>query len=436
MRTYLEVLAWALNAGIWGGPFLAALRRRRVNLLHPSGFLSLYVIFVEGVALTEHWFGWSMRPGGHGLRIQIRQYQDEFWFYLIPLGILALVGVAFHAGVFLATRRLTPGPHDRFYLDSGFRTVGAGGGPLFLWAALLSIPICLLPFILFGEDSGFFWTVPLFYAANFLPLTVSLQDRRLGFALLLLGVPLLGLRGSKGDFIYYLLPWILYYQGHLLRVRGRFRLRRLLLVAAVLPLVIAGTAEVAKQRGEWAEDTDSVTGTVVSKVITREYSFETFALLVHAIPFRGNLGEGSWIWREVTELVPGSLLTEEKTRASQEVARRFLPDEYAVLPDAGFYSFFAFPFYHDFGVVGTVLTGALIGFAIASFYRWALARAWSLRALWPVLLYLPVVVYTQMFVNGALAFFLTHTAFAIALVGALAMAGVSLRAAAQLVPRT
>jgi len=412
MKGALELLAFALNLCFWAGPFLVAWRRRQASLLHPNGIFALYVVFTEAVALSEHWFGWLKTDGTRGLRLETRQHQGDFWFYLAPLLVMAVAGAAFQVGVYLASRRLTPGPHDRFYLEPGMRTLGQGRGGMFTWAAVLAVPSCILPFLLFGEGSGFFWTVPLFYAANFLPLMVLLQYRRLGILMLAAGVPLLGLRGSKGDFIYYLLPLVLYFQGTLLVRGGRLRLRRMAMIGAVLALVIAGTAEVTRERGEWGEAEGSAAEVVFDKVIRREYGFETFALLVHQVPLRGNLVEESWLWREVTELVPSAILAKEKTRTSQEVARRFMPEDYAVLPDAGFYRFFTFSFYHDLGVIGALLGSALIGFVLASLYRIALGAAWTRRATWPILVYLPVPAFTQMFVNGAFGFFFTHALIA------------------------
>ncbi len=75
------------------------------------------------------------------------------------------------------------------------------------------------------------------------------------------------------------------------------------------------------------------------------------------------------------------------------------------MKEAGFYRFFAFAAYHDFGWLGAVVFGGGVGWFFGTVWRRAREKARRLGELWPVIAALPLTVYSQFLAGGGLAFF-------------------------------
>jgi len=252
--------------------------------------------------------------------------------------------------------------------------------------------------MLLGQGAGYFWTVGTFSAFAFIPLLVILEHRVLGVLVFLFGIFALFVFDSKGNFIYYVLPPCLWFQTRLLRTYGRLSFRKIFAMIAALAIVATGTRLLTIRRGEWSNDS-----ALTLSIIEREYSFEVFAILMQKTPLTGTLDNGSWTLLELKELLPKWVAT-GKVRVGVEVAAQYLPTDYKYLPDAGFYRFFLFPFYHDAGIVGAVIAAWLFGYIPGVLYQRAIRQVSRRHLSWPLLIYLPIPVFTQHFVNGAFQF--------------------------------
>jgi hypothetical protein len=421
--TAIEVALVFLNVICWLGPLFVAATRRSVSLLHPSAAFPLYTVFTLLVAMTEHWFGWSGRWDHPGIRLKTLEYQDLPWFFIEPLVIMCLVGVAFHLGVLMATGRVVAGRTDTVHLDEGFTDESWDRIRLLVIACIGSI-LCVIPWLLFGQGSGFFWTVGFMYAYSFIPVVVMTRWRAAGVILWFAGMPALMLLDSKANFIYHAFPLAFYFQQKLLYVRGRIRAGALLVLAIMLAIVSVATKELTVRRNEYVEGVP-----VIYNVLVREYGFEVFAILVHEVRWTGELaGRGSWLALEAAELIPSALSGSVKKRAGVVVAESFMPEDYEYLQGgsedsggAGFYRYFAFAFYHDFGWIGAIVGGALCGGLFGAIYDRALRRAHRTRNPGPLLVYLPIPVYCQYYATGNFAFAVIFTAISSVVVGGLAL---------------
>jgi hypothetical protein len=151
---------------------------------------------------------------------------------------------------------------------------------------------------------------------------------------------------------------------------------------------------------------------LVAHVLLREYGFEVFALLVDRDERDRVARDGSWLWGEVKEALPGGLGL-GKRRLGTLVARQYLPEDFEIIPEAGFNRFFLFPFFHDLGYLGVPLGGLLMGLGLAWPYERLRRLAVERRELWPLILYLPLPVYGELLVNGGFSYAAVHVGMAV-----------------------
>ena len=408
----LEIILVSLNSVTWLGPLCLAIYRRSVSLIHPSSIFPLFVVTSVMVAMTEHWFGWSGRGLIYGLRLTTKTYRYHYTdLFLLPLLIVLIAGLAYHYGVLRGCGRIVSGHIDRIHIAEYLRSVEPKYSILLFFVSFCFALLCVLPYILFGQERGFFWTIALFYALNFIPILLYGQRKSMGLIFLFLCLPLLGLRGSKGDYIYFLLPFFLFYQESLLFgldgkkfFKKRIKFANSLIFALLIVVGLLGTIQIYESRGE-----SFVDATLVKKIFSREYGFEVFSILVKDSNPIGNFSNASWLFDEFKDALP-SFLGFEKKFMSHEVAQVFLPEDYSYIPDAGFYRFFLFAFYRDFGVIGAILGSWLIGFIFGRLYKIALIRTYRYKVFWPLIVYLPIPVYAEMLVNGTISYGLIHVA--------------------------
>jgi hypothetical protein len=407
-----EVILVALNCIVWLGPLCIALTRRTISLIHPSSIFPLFVTVSILVSMTEHWFGWSGRAFIHGLRITTRTYYLQHDFFLIPLFIVLLAGLVYHYGVYRGCGRVVSKNIDRIHLTGHLKSVPPKYTIQLFFIGVIFFLMCTVPFVLFGQGRGFFWAAALVYAFVFIPVLLYNQRNGMGLLFLFLGFLIVGIRVSKGDYIYYLLPLILFNQESLFLklfkkefFMNKIKIIKSLLLATAIIVVIFGTFKMAELRGESLEGIS-----LPQRIISREYGFEVFSILVDKNDPMGNISNGSWLLLEFIEAIP-SVLGIEKVQIGHEVARVFLPKDYAVLPEAGFHRFFLFSFYHDFGWIGAILGSCLLGFVFGRLYKLALNKTYKKKVLWPLIIYLPIPVYSELIVNGAIAYVLIHIVF-------------------------
>jgi hypothetical protein len=426
--SYLELGLVAANLIIWLAPAAISLKRRAFSLLHPAIIIPFLVVLSVMVAMSERWFNWTGRGDMPGIRITTRYFNQEPDFFIMPLFILALAGMAYMAGVRIGCGRVAPTSTDRLPLLRQLPFVPGKMGAQLVPVCVLAAVICMAPYLVFGQGYEFFWAGALLYAFNFIPAMVYRQNARWGLVFLVLGLSAVGLRGAKGDFIYYFLPLLMLFQGSLFVIRRKHLLRRLLLIALIGVALVGGTIRMLEERDFWTEDDTGVS--FVQKILVREYGFEVFGIVVHESSLWGNAFSespyGSWTLQEAKEAIP-SFLGIEKIRMGQEVAREFMPLDSAYLPDAGFYRFFLFPFYYDFGWIGAVGGAFGIGALLGLGYRLALSRSLRLGLSWPLFVYLPVPVYSELLLNGAYSYAIIHIGAAMAmtlLIAKLTMSGI------------
>jgi hypothetical protein len=406
----IEVLLYGLNLVVWLGPLFLSAWRRTVSLIHPSAYFPIYLIFTVSVAMTEHWFNWSNRSLTPGIRHETRIYQDLPGFYSIPLLILILVGIAYHAGVHKGCGRAVAGKIDRIHLMERFRSVRGTRNSLSFVAIILSV-ICIVPFALLGQESGFFWTLGLLYAFALIPILMMSQWKLLGYLMWFLGLPAMFLLDSKGNFIYYVLPLVLFYQGTLFYKGKKFQPFKILILIGILTIVSLGTKYLTIRRGEYLEDLP-----LIYNIAVREYGFEIFAILVKKISWVGQFFKESWIFLELTEIIPSAILPFEKVRAGVKVAYVFLPYDYNPRWNVGFNRFFVFAAYHDFGLFGAIIFSFFFGWLLGRIYRSALKQTYNKKVLWPLVAWLPVPLYAQYTSIGNIPFFLIFSGFGVLIV--------------------
>lgn len=402
----LEATLVVAVAAIWLGPLLLGIRRRALSLLHPSAVFPLWVVLSTSVTMTARWIGFHAGLSMPGLRISTRRLADSPYFVLVPLVLVAVAGIAYHWGVYVGCRRIVPTATDRVHLDPTLTTVGYPFGRLIhipLWLLAVLLPI---PFLVFGQGSGFFWATALVYALGYLPVAAVKQKPVAGWSLLAVCIVLIGLRGSKGDFIYAVLPILLFTQGNF-GMGGRIRLARIVALTSLLTVTVVGTRYAVRRRGVDLEE-----GGLAMHVLRREYGFEVFALLVDRDDPDRVERDGSWLLDELKETLPSGLGL-PKRRPGTLVSREYLPYDYTVLPEAGFSRFFLFPFFHDFGYLGVVLGGFVLGLGLAWPYERLRQEVSRRRELWPLILYLPLPVYGELLVNGAFSYAAVHVAMAV-----------------------
>ncbi len=121
--TAAEVVLFLLCGMVWVGPLAVSLRRGTAVLAHPTGYFPAFLYFTVFVAMAEHWFGWSGRSMYPGIRLETQYYEYLPWFYVEPLVILLLVGVAYHCEVRKGAGTVLPTPADRIHLESGLPAV-------------------------------------------------------------------------------------------------------------------------------------------------------------------------------------------------------------------------------------------------------------------------------------------------------------------------
>jgi hypothetical protein len=399
-QTTTELLLFTACAIVWLGPALSSALRRQASLLHPSFMVPAYLMFSVSVALSEHWFHWSGRGSAPGLRAETQALQEVGTLYILPLAIVLALGFVFHFAVWLGCGRVRPRAVDRIHLTLPRRLQAAGSGAMLAGTCLAGILCCCLPYLVFGQGRGFFWTVAVYNCIPFLVFLVTLYARRYGALLVLAGLATMLLYPSKQNFVYYLFPYILFWQGTLISGTLRVKLRAVLATVVCASALYYGTNYLIDLRHE-----RDPTRSLVEYALVREYGFESFAVLTNAVPLSGAPDSRVALARNLFDLVPSAILPFElqKTRG-EGVFGKVMVRDVKINPNAGFYRFLCFDAYYDYGILGALAYCFLFGYLLATFYRYALRSAQRHGTAWPLVCYLPWPMYAQFWVNGCIAF--------------------------------
>jgi len=406
-RITTEALFFIMVLVVWLGPAGIATFRRHVSLLHPSFLVPLYLMFSVSNALTEHWFHWSGRGFAPGIRAETRLLQGDEAFYLIPLAIVAGLGVIFHLGVAAGCGRTLATQRDcvHTYLARRLQRGGRRGAHIAL-GCTAGILICVTPYLLLGQERGFFWCVAMYSIIPFFPFMAAVYARRYVVPIFLLGLGTMLVFPSKGNFFYYCAPYLVFWGGNLLKGRFRAISRRVLFIGCCAVLIYQGTCHLIDIRRE------RVGGqSFWQYVALREYGFESFAILANVTPLYGSPAGGRALMSEFFSLVPSAFLSFEKPRTN-EIMFEIMPEDAAALPNAGFYRFFCFDAYYDFGLIGATVYTFLFAFFLALAYRRMLRLTIIAQDPWPLICYMPWVMYAQFWINGVIPFAVSFSCFA------------------------
>ncbi len=395
----LELLLTALVILVWLGPVAAGIKHRVFVIIHPSTALPAFNVIVVLVAMSEHWLGWSNRGPAPGIRLETASLQDTPNFFVIPLLFFVFMGFAYHIGVRLTLGRVVPIDADAHHLKTELPLAENVNGTKLFWTAVLLTAVCIVPFLVLGQDSGFFWTTTLVMGLNIIPLAVSLYSLRAGIVTAVLLVPLILLYPSKQNFFYYLLPHVLIRQGNLLGRNRRITAGGVIMVVAALATLYWGTWTLIQMRDEVHADES-----IAEYVLVREYGFEVFSILVNRVEPFHEPGLPIWLASEALEFVPQALVPFPKPRSGVIIALTMLPLDAAYLPDASFYKGFGFTAYFDYGLPGALLWSFAFGALFGWTYRRAQAASIRRRAIWPLLVYLPLPLLSQFWAEGGIAF--------------------------------
>ena len=409
-QTYFEFLLFVACALVWLGPAILAMWKRRTSFLHPSFMVPAYVMFSISVALSEHWFHWSGRGTLPGIRTETKLLQGEVTLYLVPLAILLILGVIFHLGVRLGCGRAQPALIDRLHLSLPHRLPSPGARSSFALICAIGMIVCGLPYLIFGQGSGFFWTFAAFSCIPFFPFLATLYAGRYGAVLFVIGLGEMLLFPSKQNFFYYCAPYLIFWGGTLLRGRWQTKVRRLFIASCCAVSLYYGTYVIINIRNERNPDQS-----FLEYVLVREYGFETFAVLTNKVSLSGSSTGGRALMDEFLQLVPAAIAPFEKRR-DDHVMAEVMPRDIAALPDAGYNRFFCFDAYYDFGIIGAMTYCFVFAFLLARFYQILLLMAWRLQTPWPLVCYMPWVMYAQFWANGNIPFAILFACFATAIV--------------------
>ena len=247
--------------------------------------------------------------------------------------------------------------------------------------AVLFTLFASMPFFVFGEGSGFFWTVALFYSIYLIPFFVR-QRWQMFFLIIITPIGLL--RGSKADMIYIALTLILL---NLNKIKYRHILLAIIAVpiGMYISLVIRNEAELFI--------------TLPQLIVFREYAMEVTALSLHYV-HSGLIWPENALLTELYSIVP-HFIVGEKLQPGHYFVAELMPSDYQLLPDAGFYRSIYFALIMDLGYFGIVVTAWLFYTLVSYSFRGVMKGGYSTLGF--IVLY-----YIHFLLNGVLPFYLTH----------------------------
>jgi hypothetical protein len=246
--------------------------------------------------------------------------------------------------------------------------------------------LSMMPFFLLGQDTGYFWTVPLFYSSlfAFMP-TISFSKYKLLYVVFLSAI--FSIAGSKAGVIYVLLFAYIYW-AEKMNISTIIFFIFSLAVGMIITLISRGELEYLAMIG--------------SIITWREYSWEITGLALHYIE-DGNTLPFKVLLESVLTLIPASLNI-TKIAVTHSVPYFIAYQDAILLPEAGFYLSSLACFILDFGYAGLFL-GAISHVLLLKVAIESCSRTGTMQ------LGLPLLIFFHYYLNGELAFYISHVIF-------------------------
>jgi hypothetical protein len=249
------------------------------------------------------------------------------------------------------------------------------------FVAALFVLFASMPFFIFGEGDGFFWTVGLLYSIYLIPFFVKERWQMFIFIMM---VPIGLFRGSKADIIYIVLTLFLL---KLNKINYKYVVFAIIFIpiGMYISLIIRNETELFVM--------------LPQLVVFREYAMEVTAISLHYLN-SGIIWPEYALLTELYALVP-HFIVGEKLQPGHYFVAELMPLDYELLPDAGFYRSLYFAYIMDFGYFGIVIAAwffyTLVSFSFKSVMKKGVGTIGFL------LLY-----YIHFIINGEIPFYLSH----------------------------
>ena len=399
MLTTVDVLAAAVCVTVWLGPTVWNGLRGRWNLLHPIGFLPLMMAYH---LLPPLWYRWD---GDAMLKTSQLWVADE-WFLAMPVLVIAVCGVCYHAGVWLSGASLRLRAEDALEARVRLPVMDGVSGPTLACVSCLVVVVATAMKLAMTDASeqGYYWVHLLFKGFQLAPLLVFQRSRSLGLLVLLAVLPCTLLLRSKAAFLYIPIGFILFYQTRL------FALSKVTIgiLAGLLLLTPVAGALYSLNFAESRDITDlrhletRTWSEAIQIASAREYAVEGFACVYQ---WRRGHGEslywGSKTFDDLREITP-SLLWPGKPLTYMDIPETYFPLDYREL-DTHYAALFLTPVFLDFDIPGCYAFTLLIGLVLGYIYRKARDASLSRREAWPLFLNLAVVIHAKYLIEGGLS---------------------------------
>ena len=375
---FLEVLIYVLFAAIWLGPFLVSALRGKVRLIHPNCCVPVPVVYLTSIALYS-------RMQGEIMLNDSSAYSWDSWFLAAPMLFMTIMGIFYHAGVYLSGLSPLTTSRDSVSRIVQLRSLRRIPTPGIVMLVSVVGGLLILARLMGLRESETGQGIWMFNALArgflFLPLFLVRESGLWGAVFAVLAF-LMGLSFvSKAALVFYALVFLLFYQQRILKVSKSSVL--VVLGISLIPLCVSlyrmshggsneGSALAILMGNEPIEAaTWDDAGQTLRK---REYAFEAFAIVFQHYGDGNPLRLGKETVTELSHIIPYYLWPDKPTERDQ-TAFEFLPFEVSQcgghLP--GMTMYFLTPILLDWGFGGCAVF--MVSFGL--FLGYAYKRSWD-----------------------------------------------------------
>jgi len=394
-----EFILFLLNILIYLFPIIKSLKKKSFSFIYPHFMISFFIVINISVALFQRWFNLFNSEVPYALRHTARLYMNDN-FYITPLLLSLLGGLFLNLGVKAGCGNNYSDEKDLIHIRTSYPILNYISIKILFLMSLFLIAIASLPFLIFGQSRGYFWTAALIYASYFIPMLIVKKSISFGTIIFFLGFIIPGIRGSKGDFIYYLMPTLFFNQDLIKKAKNKIFI--VIALCAAFLIVITGTKNLIYLRIGGSNQEN-----IIDNILKREYGFEIFAIAVSEESPINLFRSDSWLLYEMKETLP-SFILHNKPEMGKIVAMTYLPVDYRLNPLAGYNRFYLLHFYHDLGVLGIIIGAFFIGFILSRIYEYLRIRALEINDISILAYYVPFVVYAELIAAGVYAYAIIH----------------------------